>query len=80
MTGYSTLALLGGIVTSLLGLIWYANRAGRNEEAVHHDAVAIATANQTARTAQAIAQAEADSPRDVSDQIAALQQGREGAL
>lgn len=80
MTGYGPLALLGGITAALLGLIWYANRAGRNAETVRQDASAVAQANQTARTTMAIAQAGADSPRDVADQITALQQGREGEL
>ncbi|MCL1512572.1 hypothetical protein DTI93_09275 [Parasaccharibacter sp. TMW 2.1884] len=80
MTGYGSLALLGGIATSLLGLIWYANRAGRDAEAVRHDATDIAQANQAARTTQAIAQAGASSPRDVTDLITELRAGKEGQL
>ncbi|QHI95517.1 hypothetical protein GT348_03860 [Aristophania vespae] len=63
------LAILSLIIGSLGGLIWYANRSGRNAAQLKADDEALSLAQQTIRVVQNMAQAEADKPNTAEELI-----------
>ena len=75
MNGYAALGTLVVLTGGLAGLVWFAQRSGRNSANVTASNASADAANSAARKAEAMAQAQADAPHGMEEIAARLREG-----
>jgi len=75
VNAYAALGALAIVAGGLGGLVWYANRAGKNAASVSTSEAAKTSADATTLKAQSMAQAQADKPATEDAVLQRLEDG-----